>query len=65
MEGDEKPLIDMRGLPTRQCVCGCDTFKVLIKLDDDNSIAWYTLNGYCADCGAAVTIPTPEDADAR
>ena len=52
--------LDMRGLPTRQCVCGSDTFKVLVKLDEDNTIAWYTLNGYCAECGAAVTIPEPE-----
>jgi len=56
--------LDMRGLPTRQCICGSDTFKVLVKLDEDNTIAWYTLNGYCAECGAAVTIPAPGDADA-
>ena len=57
---DEGPVYDLRGLPTRACFCGCDTFKVLIKLDEDNTIAWYTLSGYCAACGTAVTIPEPD-----
>jgi rRNA maturation protein Nop10 len=60
-EKDDRLLLDTRGLPSRGCLqCGGDTFKVLIRLDEDNSIAWYTLNGYCAECGAAVTIPTPD-----
>lgn len=53
--------LDMRGIPTRSCVCGSDTFKVLVKFDDDNTIAWYTTSGYCAACGAAVTVPTEVD----
>lgn len=61
-EKGDRILIDTRGLPSRECLgCGSDTFKVLVKLDEDNTIAWYTLNGYCAECGAPVTIPTPEE----
>lgn len=56
-------MIDMRGIPTRECVCGCDTFKVLVKFDEDSTIAWYTTSGYCAACGAAVTVPTEIDGD--
>jgi hypothetical protein len=54
--------IDTRGIPSRSCLCGSDTFKILVRLDDDNTIGWYSLSGYCYGCGAAVTIPTPEDA---
>lgn len=61
MEGS--PILDMRGLPSRTCVCGSDTFKVVVQLAEDNSIAAYTLNGYCYACGAAVTIPTPEESN--
>ena len=53
---------DYRGMPTTVCPCGSDTFKVLVRLDEGNEIAWYSLNGYCHDCGAAVTIPTPKEA---
>lgn len=55
--------VNTRGIPSRVCLCGSDTFKVLVKLDEDNEIAWYTLNGYCVDCRSAVTLPVPEYAN--
>lgn len=55
-------MIDTRGLPSRVCLnCGGDTFRVLVKLDEDNTIGWYTLNGMCQQCDAPVTIPCPAD----
>jgi hypothetical protein len=55
---------DLRGLPSRVCGhCEGDLFKVVVQLDEDNTIAVYTLNGYCYSCGSAITIPTPKDAD--
>lgn len=59
-EVSRKPMIDTRGIPSSICLnCGGDTFKVLVRLDEDNTIAWYTLSGYCEGCGAPVTIPEP------
>ena len=53
--------INTRGIPSRICItCGGDTFKILVRLDEDNEIAWHTTNGYCVDCRAAITIPVPE-----
>lgn len=56
--------MDTRGIPSRMCLCGGDTFKVLVRLDEENTISWYSLNGYCYECGAAITLPVPEDAHA-
>jgi hypothetical protein len=41
--------------------CGHDTFKVLVRFDEDNTIGWYTTSGYCAACDAPVTVPTEID----
>ena len=48
-------------LPSVFCPsCLGDTFKILVKLDeDDYSIAWYTLQGFCSVCESPVKIPTP------
>lgn len=62
MDEGHKQLLDTRGIPSRTCLnCGGDTFKVLVRFDDDNTIAWYTTSGYCEGCGAAVTVPTEVD----
>lgn len=43
--------------------CLCDTFKILAKFDPDtHEIAWYTLQGYCIECGTEAKFPTPIDA---
>lgn len=53
--------INTRGIPSRVCLsCGEDTFKILVRFDDDASIAWHTTNGYCATCKAPITVPVPE-----
>ena len=55
-------VIDTRGIPSRECAnCGGDTFKILVRFDEDNTIAWYTTSGYCYECGAPVTVPTELD----
>lgn len=55
-------MLDLRGIPSRECGnCGCDLFKVVVQLDEDNVIASYTLNGYCYSCACPITIPTPVD----
>ena len=48
--------------PTRTCVCGSDTFKVLVRFDEYGDIVWHTLTGYCANeaCHAKVIVPSGE-----
>lgn len=52
--------VDQRGIPSHQCLCGCDTFKILAKFED-YEVAWYALQGYCDGCGSPVTVPCPLD----
>ena len=55
---EPESLIDTRGIPSHECLnCGSDTFKILAKFED-YEIARNTTSGYCASCGAAVTVPT-------
>jgi hypothetical protein len=51
---------DQRGIPTRVCVCGSDTFKVLVRFEDGLPV-WWTLNGYCAECESPVTLASPDE----
>lgn len=52
--------VNTRGIASATCVaCGGDTFKTLVKLDEDFHVTWWTLNCYCAECDSAVTIPSP------
>lgn len=54
--------IDTRGMASRVCLnCGGDVFKILAKFDEDSDICWYTMNGYCHQCHAPVTVPSPID----
>jgi hypothetical protein len=59
----EGTAVNTRGIPSRVCLCGNDVFKILVKLDEENEIAWYTLNGYCVECRSPVTLPLPEYAN--
>ena len=51
---------DQRGIPTRVCLCGKDTFKVLVRFEDGLPV-WWTLNGYCAECESPVTLASPDE----
>lgn len=59
--GNYSMAMDLRGMPMRECVCGCNVFLALISFDDDNDIAFYFLDGECVNCGSLVTLPTPLD----
>jgi hypothetical protein len=54
------PDVDLKGIPTHECLCGCDTFITAVKFDDYH-IAWYTLQGKCYACGNMVTLPCEVD----
>ena len=54
-------VIDTRGIPSHACLnCGGETFKVLATFEDYDIATWST-DGYCYQCGAAVTVPCPVD----
>jgi hypothetical protein len=52
---------DLRALgPVHACTCGCTMFNILAAFEDYD-IAWWHLDGTCANCGNLVTIPCPVD----
>jgi len=55
---------DIRGLPTSICpYCSSDLINLTVSfVPETYEISMYLLdNATCADCGALVTAPTPED----
>lgn len=55
-----RPLADdWRGFgPTHACPCGSNLFHMLASFDA-GEVAFYALDGVCAECGSAVTLPYP------
>jgi hypothetical protein len=50
---------DLRALgPVHVCTCGCTMFNIMAAFEDYD-IAWWHLDGTCANCGNLVTIPCP------
>lgn len=61
----DETVIDTRGIPSHECLnCGSNMFKIVATFED-YEVAWYSLQGYCYGCGAAVTVPSPLDDPAR
>lgn len=56
---DEDPIIDL-GMVTHVCICGSCLWKILVTFDDFE-IATYSLDMYCAECGAKAIAPTELD----
>ena len=49
-------------LPSTFCgACLHDTFKILVRLDEDYRIGWYTMQGHCEKCNAPVKLPEPKE----
>ena len=59
--GNYEHSLDIRGIPMRQCVCGCEIFLGLIAFDENNEIAFYFLDGECVSCVSLVPPPPPLD----
>jgi hypothetical protein len=52
---------DLRDLgPVHACTCGCTMFNIMASFEDYD-IAWWFLEGTCANCGNMLTIPCPAD----
>ena len=52
--------MDVRGVPTHVCPCGCEIWNVKV-IFDSCEIATYFLDMECANCGTLATAPTPLD----
>jgi len=65
MDGNMRPnnydmAMDLRGVPTHVCPCGCYIWNVMVVFED-YEIAQYFLDMECANCGSIATAPTPID----
>ena len=59
LKPDYTRAMDIRGEPTRVCVCGCFIWNLKVAFDD-GTIGSYFLDMECADCGTQATAPTEE-----
>ena len=46
--------------PVHACSCGC-TILIICAQFEDYEIAWWGLDGSCANCGNLVKVPCPID----
>lgn len=53
---------DYTGNPWSGCVCGSTWILLPVAFDDDEINSYGTV-GFCCDCGARITVPTPERED--
>ena len=60
LKPDYTRAMDIRGEPTRVCVCGCFIWNLKVSFDEDNTIGSYFLDMECADCGTQATAPIEE-----
>ena len=59
---DYSQSMDIRGVPTQVCPCGCEIWNLKV-IFDNYEIANYFLDMECANCGTLATAPTPLDRD--
>ena len=52
--------MDLRGVPTHVCPCGCNIWKLTVTFENFE-IAQYMLDMECVNCGSWATAPTPID----
>ena len=57
---DYSQSMDVRGVPTHVCPCGCEIWNLKV-IFDSCEIATYFLDMECANCGTLATAPTPLD----
>lgn len=51
---------DYTGIPTHECICGCNVFKIVAWFEDYEMVG-HSLTGYCYGCGAKLTVPCEVD----
>ena len=60
LKPDYTQAMDIRGEPTRVCVCGCFVWNLKVTFDEDNTIGMYFRDMECAACGTQATAPIEE-----
>lgn len=53
-------MIDLRGIPAHECVCGSNMFNLKV-IFEGYEIGMYLLDMTCVQCNAILTAPTPLD----
>lgn len=54
--------INLQGIPTAQCICGCRWFTLHVCIDPESyEFLAYSTEGKCYDCGIELTVATPAD----
>lgn len=54
--------INLDGIPTAQCICGCSWFTIHAVIDHDSyEISAYSTEANCFSCGISLTVATPVD----
>jgi hypothetical protein len=60
LKPDYTKAMDIRGEPTRVCVCGCFVWNLKVTFDEDNTIGMYFRDMECSACGTQATAPIEE-----
>ena len=58
---DDASILNIRGIPTRECICGSTLFTIQAEFDEEYELSGYLLDAHCAYCGCKLTAPTPLD----
>ena len=53
--------MDLRGEPTKVCICGSKVWNLQVMWDDDDNIGMYFMNMWCPLCDSVATAPTVEN----
>jgi hypothetical protein len=54
--------INLAGIPTAQCICGCSWFTLHAVIDSESyEISAYSTEATCFSCGILLTVATPVD----
>jgi hypothetical protein len=53
--------MDLRGEPTKVCICGSKVWNLQVMWDDDDTIGMYFMNMWCPLCDSVATAPIVEN----
>lgn len=60
LKPDYTMAMDIRGEPTKVCICGSFLWNLKVTFDEDGSIGMYFLDMECSVCGTQATAPIEE-----
>jgi len=60
LKPDYTEAMDIRGEPTKVCICGSFVWNLKVAFDDDGTIGMYFRDMECVSCGTQATAPVEE-----